>query len=163
MAHFTKQEIEEIRTRLAATGVKDSQFPTATRIDFEDFIAIVQRGKNKKVSVSDLFENIGEAIFDRFVFTLPIYVKNGANILRKPSASADMEAHVLIGNRDVTPLITDNYFSWERYSKNADQDRIWNASHRGVGPLVHVTRNDVNEACTFCCLVPVEAIRNINL
>ena len=50
---FTKEQIEEIRTRLALTGYKDTQFEAASLpLSGEEIIAIVQNGKNKKVKAS---------------------------------------------------------------------------------------------------------------
>lgn len=48
--HFTKQEIEELRSVLVLDSVKDSEFPYAEKIKGEDRIAIVQDGINKTVS-----------------------------------------------------------------------------------------------------------------
>lgn len=50
---FTKEQIEEIRTRLALTGYKDTQFEAASLpLSGEEIIAIVQNGRNKKVRAS---------------------------------------------------------------------------------------------------------------
>ena len=50
---FTKEQIEEIRTRLALTGYKDTQFEAASLpLSGEEIIAIVQNGRNKKVKAS---------------------------------------------------------------------------------------------------------------
>lgn len=47
---FTKEQIEEIRTRLALTGYKDTQFRQATLpLNGDELVAIVQKGENKKV------------------------------------------------------------------------------------------------------------------
>lgn len=47
---FTKEQIEEIRARLALTGYKDTQFKQATLpLNGDELVAIVQKGENKKV------------------------------------------------------------------------------------------------------------------
>ena len=56
--HFTKQEIEELRSVLVLDSVKDSEFPSAERLKDEDLVAIVQDGVNKTVTASQF---IGEA------------------------------------------------------------------------------------------------------
>lgn len=162
MAHFSRQEIEEIASRLQSLAVKDSQFPDASVITIDDFVAIVQDGKNKKISIAELYQDISPYIYDKYVFQITPFVKNGANMLRE-GFEADIEASVIIGTTDVTSQIAPSFFSWERSSADAELDRSWNLTHRGVGPQIHVTRADINRACTFYCLVPVEVIRNINL
>ena len=162
MAHFTKQEIEEIRIRLAATGVKDSQFPSVTTVNLDDFIAIVQDGKNKKATLSDILVHLGEEIFENFIFSVHVYVKNGANILHG-GTSADIEAEVLLGDKNVTQQIPQKCYSWKRSSKNHAADELWNLQHTGVGSEIHITQIDVNRNCTFYCVIPADCLRNINI
>lgn len=58
---FTQEQIDEIRMRLAAiNGAKDSEFDQATYIGNNDYVAIVQDGKNKKANVSLLKQDLYE-------------------------------------------------------------------------------------------------------
>lgn len=58
---FTQEQIDEIRMRLAAiNGAKDSEFDQATYIGDNDYVAIVQNGKNKKANISLLKQDIYE-------------------------------------------------------------------------------------------------------
>lgn len=52
---FTKEQIKELEKRLYMNRVKDSQFPNATDLDGSEFFVIVQDGKNKKISLSDMW------------------------------------------------------------------------------------------------------------
>ena len=160
MAHFTTQEIEEIRQRLASRAVKDSQFPTANAVTMEDFVAIVQNGVNKKVTIDSLYDDVSDYLYENYIVLLDIKVKNGSNILKK-DASADLEAVVKIGDRDVTSQIPPSHFSWTRSSNNETLDRVWNQLHEGVGNEIHVDAADVNKSCTFYCGVPMESLKNI--
>lgn len=162
MAHFSRQEIDEIAQRLSTVGVKDSDFPSATYISPDDFVAIVQAGVNKKLPIARIYEEISPYLYDHYIFKITPFVKNGANMLRS-GYEADIEAAVILGDVDVTSQIAPSLFSWERSSIDSVLDQAWNQTHRGVGPVIHITRADVNKACTFYCLVPCEAIRNINI
>lgn len=162
MGHFSKEEIEEIRSRLATKTVKDSQFPTAKVIKLEDFVAIVQDAVNKKISVEDLYSGIAGNILENYIFLVEVICENGAMLLHN-GGEADMRAIVKLGYRDITDSVPPNYFSWERSSGNQGQDALWTAAHAGVGPVVHVTSADVNGACTFYCLIPIDALKQINI
>lgn len=50
--HFSKEEVDELRARIAATSKKDTDFETAKELGVHDLVAIVQGGVNKKVEVS---------------------------------------------------------------------------------------------------------------
>lgn len=51
---LTKSQLEKLRDRLAALGVRDTDFPDATTVSPSDYIAIVQDRKNKKIQISEL-------------------------------------------------------------------------------------------------------------
>ena len=46
---FTKNQIEEIRDKLAQLGVKDTEFKVTKEASEDDMIAIVSGGKNKTI------------------------------------------------------------------------------------------------------------------
>lgn len=91
-----------------------------------------------------------------------LWVKNGANMLRD-GTSADIEAEVTLGDKNITGLIPQNYYSWKRSSKNEPADELWNLQHIGVGNEIHVEQIDVNRDCTFYCVIPPECLRDINV
>lgn len=161
MAHFSKEEIEEIQRRLVLKSVKDSQFPETNIINLDDFVAIVQGGVNKITSFSRLYAEIAKYIEGRYLILVFPTVYNGSTML-KAGASADVYAHVTLFNEDVTDRIPPSYFSWERSSGNESLDNDWNSTHQAYGPSLHVTREDINGACTFYCLVPIECLKYVN-
>ena len=57
MNYFTKQQIEEIRRRLASIGVKDSDLPDAETLTGDELVAIVQNGENRKASIYELLHD----------------------------------------------------------------------------------------------------------
>lgn len=91
-----------------------------------------------------------------------IWVKNGANMLRD-GTSADLEAEVTLGKKNITGLIPENYYSWCRSSKNPAADELWNLQHVGVGHEIHVTQIDVNRDCTFYCVLPPDCFRDLDV
>ena len=67
--HFTKEQIDEIRRQLATDAVRDTDLPEADVLDYEDYVAIVQDGRNKKISGDTLRNNLsqgprGESSYD---------------------------------------------------------------------------------------------------
>ena len=54
--HFTKEQIDEIRRQLATDAVRDTDFPETDSFHGEDYVAIVQDGRNKRLSC-DTFRN----------------------------------------------------------------------------------------------------------
>ena len=94
-------------------------------------------------------------------YTILVFCENGANMLRQ-GAEADLRAEVWRDQEeDITDRITGNFFSWKRSSGNALLDEQWNNVHEGVGPRIHVTREDVNKACTFYVEVPIEVLKQL--
>lgn len=67
MKHFSKEEIDEIRQRLAGEGVRDTDFTEASTFSDDDKIAIVQDTKNKIVS--------GSVLSDKFLDDHKSYIK----------------------------------------------------------------------------------------
>lgn len=60
---FTQEQINEIKQRLALSGSKDLQFPLAELpLTGEEVIAIVQNGKNKRVSIEEFYEEFSQYI-----------------------------------------------------------------------------------------------------
>lgn len=134
--------------------------PDNCYMGINDFLALAHAAKGKSVSVWD-FVKIAEYLFGNFFLSLDVFCERGSTMLGRDS-SADLQAVLKLGYEDVTDRIPPQYFSWERSSKNENQDRIWNLRHQGVGSRIHVTRSDVNRACTFYCLIPITCLTTIN-
>ena len=134
--------------------------PEDCYMGINDFLAMAHAAKQKAISVWD-FVKIAEYLFGNFFLSLDVFCEHGSTMLRKDT-SADLQAVLKLGYEDVTDRIAPQYFSWERSSKNENQDRLWNLKHEGVGSRIHVTRRDVNGACTFYCLIPLSSLTTIN-
>lgn len=142
------------------TGGVPEISPEDCYMGINDFLAIAHAAKHKAISVWD-FAKIAEYLFGNFFLSLDVFCEHGSTMLAK-DASADLQAVLKLGYEDVTDRIAPQYFSWERSSKNENQDRLWNLRHVGVGSRIHVTRRDVNKACTFYCLIPITSLTTIN-
>ena len=61
---FTKNQIEEIRDKLAQLGVKDTEFKVAEEASEDDMIAIVSGGENKIILLKDLLGEVAGIIIE---------------------------------------------------------------------------------------------------
>ena len=62
---FTKNQIKEIRDKLAQLGVKDTEFKVTEEVSKDDIIAIVSGGENKIILLKDLLsEAAGTTIIE---------------------------------------------------------------------------------------------------
>lgn len=61
---FTKNQIEEIRDKLAQLGVKDTEFKVTKEGSEDDTIAIVSGGENKIILLKDLLSKSGSIIVE---------------------------------------------------------------------------------------------------
>lgn len=59
---FTKNQIEEIRDKLAQLGVKDTEFKIAEEVSEDDMIAIVSGVENKIILLKDLLSEAAGTI-----------------------------------------------------------------------------------------------------
>lgn len=59
---FTKNQIEEIRDKLAQLGVKDTEFKVTKEVSGDDVIAIVSGGENKTILLKDLLSKAAGTI-----------------------------------------------------------------------------------------------------
>ena len=60
---FTKNQIEEIRDKLAQLGAKDTEFKVTEEASEDDMIAIVSGGENKIILLKDLLSEAAGTIF----------------------------------------------------------------------------------------------------
>lgn len=61
---FTKNQIEEIRDKLAQLGVKDTEFEVTKGVSEDDMIAIVSDGENKTILLKDLLSKSAGTIIE---------------------------------------------------------------------------------------------------
>lgn len=59
---FTKNQIEEIRDKLAQLGVKDTDFKVTKEVSEDAMIAIVSGGENKTTLLKDLLSEAAGTI-----------------------------------------------------------------------------------------------------
>lgn len=59
---FTKNQIEEIRDKLAQLGAKDTEFKVTEEASEDDMIAIVSGGENKIILLKDLLSEAAGTI-----------------------------------------------------------------------------------------------------
>ena len=59
---FTKNQIEEIRDKLAQLGVKDTELKVTEEASEDDMIAIVSGGENKIILLKDLLSEAAGTI-----------------------------------------------------------------------------------------------------
>lgn len=59
---FTKNQIEEIRDKLAQLGVKDTEFEVTEEVSDDSMIAIVSGGENKIILLKDLLSEAAGTI-----------------------------------------------------------------------------------------------------
>lgn len=56
--YFTKQQIAEIKARLATESFRDTDFDDSTKLHGDEYLAIVQDGLNRKVKLGDFMEEL---------------------------------------------------------------------------------------------------------
>lgn len=61
---FTKNQIEEIRDKLAQLGVKDSEFKVTEKVSEGDMIAIVSGGDNKIILLKALLSEAAGIVIE---------------------------------------------------------------------------------------------------
>lgn len=87
---FSKSEIDEITRAIASRGIKDTDFPEATDVSGEDYVAVVQNGVNKKVKVRYLVD------FD-YTLTLPLLPSGSVyehRMGKKPSVTVSVRVPI---------------------------------------------------------------------
>ena len=138
MAHFTREEVEEMGRRLAVLAVKDTQLPEADPISGDEEVAIIQDGKNKRVKVTDISSGIDPQIHANRKMT--IYQSHGGLVMY--GEDEDIEVRIEDG---YGVDVTDEYsqFILERDSGDPPSDTVWNASHRDVGNTFTILFTDL--------------------
>lgn len=62
---FTKEQIEEISQKLAALGIKDSQFDSAKELTGDELIPLLQDGNNRLLHIDDLNLYFNQEFLDK--------------------------------------------------------------------------------------------------
>lgn len=60
--HFTKEQVEELSSQLAALSKKDTDFPAAEELDGSERLAIVQSGENVLATMDDVSDIVADKV-----------------------------------------------------------------------------------------------------
>lgn len=80
-------------------------------------------------------------------------ISSNGNIFQNGSGATTLTTYAIKGDLDITDSIPRNRFSWEKKSRNADTDKIFNETHVGHGHVLELTPTDVWGRATFDCIV----------
>lgn len=106
----------------------------------------------KGEGISDIF-TVYKNSDGQSAFTIYIHSSSG-NIFTKGIVSTVLSVHVYRGMEEITNLIPDNNFKWERNSDDIDADTEWNAIDRS-GKTLQITNEDVFNKAVFDCIVSI--------
>jgi hypothetical protein len=94
MPHLSKDQIEEIARALASRSKKDTDFVDADALTDNDYVAIVQDGKNKKVKVSHFESHSNTEWGTELNHEVDLKVRGTAKRLLKTSAISTSDKNV---------------------------------------------------------------------
>lgn len=60
--YLTNAQIREIGKQLSVYGIKDTEFDTSEALKSDDYVAIVQDGVNKKISIASFVDSVADAV-----------------------------------------------------------------------------------------------------
>lgn len=60
--YLTNAQIREIGKQLSVYGIKDTEFDTSQSLKDDDYVAIVQDGVNKKISIRSFVESVADEV-----------------------------------------------------------------------------------------------------
>lgn len=95
------------------------------------------------------------------LYDIRLFSANGSQFMRA-GQQTDIVAEVWNMDKNITDNVAPEHFTWQRSSGNQILDNIWNLAHQGAGKTIRIQNSDINKACTFYCLIPVEVLNNIN-
>lgn len=110
------------------SGEKTTQEPTD---EATDWIVFVEKGEN----------------------AYNIQIITNSNTIKNHQGKAELQALVYDGKEEITNKIPENAFSWERTSKNSEDDKTWNSKHIGYGSKITITADDVFGSAVFSCIL----------
>ena len=129
---FTKEQIDEIRSRLSLSGAKDTSFPDADiPLKGNETIAIIQGGENKKVSLTDFYQELVPGTRGDF-FNVSSYVRRygGNPLMTFEEALANVPYDLRKGGQVIGFFDSDNedLFTIAKFDYSGDviTDSNWN-------------------------------------
>ena len=102
-------------------------------------------------------ETIASEINKSIGFEVSIHSDRG-NFITPQIRTLTLVPVVRSGANDVTPSVTDQYFSWKRNTGNAQQDADWNRL-RGDTRNLEVTASDLNDKAEFTLCAEIQGER----
>lgn len=80
-------------------------------------------------------------------------ISSNGTVFQNDSEATTLTAYVIKGEMDITDSIPQNHFSWERKSKYASMDEVFNETHVGHGHVLELASSDLVGCTTFDCIV----------
>lgn len=80
-------------------------------------------------------------------------ISSNGTVFQNDSEATTLTAYVIKGEMDITDSILQNHFSWERKSKYASMDEVFNETHVGHGHVLELASSDLVGCTTFDCIV----------
>ena len=103
------------------------------------------------ITATDWLQTVSEG---KDAVVVSVYSSNG---LFFQNGQGETELYVVVqqGDSDITSSLPTGRFSWKRTSRNTEADALWNKTHQGVGPSIHITPEDVEGRSNFDCYVTI--------
>lgn len=79
----------------------------------------------------------------------------GGNSIFNGEGSKKLTAYVYRNGTDITDTIASTSFTWKRQSGDAEDDKVWNSLHVGLGNVCTVSADDIDRSAMFMCEVAI--------
>lgn len=79
----------------------------------------------------------------------------GGNSIFNGEGSKKLTAYVYRNGTDITDTIASTSFTWKRQSGDAEDDKVWNNLHVGLGNVCTVSADDIDRSAMFMCEVAI--------
>lgn len=96
-----------------------------------------------------------EEIMDDVVYKLEIHSSKGFTF-KNGQIDTVLTAKVYRGSEDITATIPPTGFIWKKYDKDGVLDQTWTNQHVGVGNVITLTSQDVNQKAIITCDINIE-------
>ncbi len=103
------------------------------------------------ITATDWLQTVSEG---KDAVVVSVYSTNGL-FFQNGQGETELYAVVRQGDADITSSLPVGRFSWQRTSRNTEADAIWNKTHQGAGPRIHITPEDVEGRSNFDCIVTI--------
>lgn len=110
-----------------------------------------ETGQTLEVAFNKVSESVQE-IADKKMYRVEITSSNGV-LFKNSNIDTILTAHVYSWDEEITDLLPEEAFIWERTSKNPSADEYWNAENGKGKKQVYITRDDVDQLATFTCKI----------